>query len=58
MPEILIKPIACRQIQQSVDLVQNTPCQSLFVILSAFKIPAYLCELHQNAVLSDLTIYD
>ena len=58
MPEILVKTIACRQIQQSVDLVQNTPCQSLFVILSAVKIPAYLCELHQNAVLSDLTIYD
>ena len=42
VPQVFVESVAGRQIQQSVDLVQNTAGECLLVIHSAVKLPADL----------------
>ena len=42
VPQIVVESVARRQVQQSVDLVENTSRQGLFVINTLVKFSAHL----------------
>ena len=58
VPEVPVEPVPGRQVQQTMDLVQNLRGQYLSVIVSAVELTAYIRQPHQDAVLSDLPVND
>ena len=58
LPQIVVKPIGCRQLQQAVHLIVDGSYQFLpaasCVMLRLFK---QITEFHQNTVFSQLTIH-
>ena len=56
MPQVLIKSISCRHIQQMIDLCQDLGDQSFLFIFSRVKAPTYIRKPEEDAVVSSSCI--